>query len=138
MHDTIDDAITHVSLLIADRNGSLNSHFEAITTEIPGNQFHLTNVIVNMLENALKYSEGKPKIDVAFNPVSNYVYLDLIGDVGASINKQGVTNVTWQKISDNGACGCVISSYSNSILKGLAQGNCNDWSMYVKITASNS
>ena len=31
MHDTIEDAITHVSLLIADRKGSIETHFEAIT-----------------------------------------------------------------------------------------------------------
>lgn len=120
--------------IVSSTNSSVN--IKAINSSINGSE----TITVNVNGDVAQFDVwiGKPKIDVAFNPVSNYVYLDLIGDVGTSINKQGVTNVTWQKISDNGACGCVISSYSNSILKGLAQGNCNDWSMYVKITASNS
>ena len=86
MHDTIEDAITHVSLLIQDRQGTLNTHFEAITTEVPGNEFHLTNVIVNMLENALKYSEGAPKIDV-YTESTNKFFVLKIKDEGIGMSK---------------------------------------------------
>ena len=41
MHDTIDDAISHTSLLIQNRQGTLNTHFEAITSEISGNSIYL-------------------------------------------------------------------------------------------------
>ena len=92
MHDTIDDAITHVSLLIADRKGSIDIHFEAITSEIPGNQFHLTNVIVNMLENALKYSEGAPKIDV-YTESTNKFFVFKIKDEGIGMSKAVQKNV---------------------------------------------
>ena len=64
MHDVIDDAISHVSLLAIDKQGSISTHFQAIQSETLVNQFHMTNVLVNILENALKYSEEKPKIDV--------------------------------------------------------------------------
>mgnify|MGYP001253306408 CR=1 FL=1 len=64
MHDVIDDAISHVSLLAIDKKGSITTHFEAIKSEALVNQFHMTNVLVNILENALKYSEVNPKIDV--------------------------------------------------------------------------
>ena len=64
MHDIIDDAISHISLLAIDKEGTISTHFQAIQSEILVNPFHMTNVLVNILENALKYSEGKPKIDV--------------------------------------------------------------------------
>ncbi|WP_158837244.1 sensor histidine kinase [Polaribacter sp. L3A8] len=86
MHDTIEDAITHVSLLIEDRQGDLNTHFEALITEVPGNEFHLTNVIVNMLENALKYSEGAPKIDVYTESTDKFFILK-IKDEGIGMGK---------------------------------------------------
>ena len=86
MHDTIDDAITHVSLLIQDRQGILNTHFEALITEVPGNEFHLTNVIVNMLENALKYSEGIPKIDV-YTESTDKFFIFKIKDEGIGMGK---------------------------------------------------
>ncbi|MGY0426208.1 MAG: sensor histidine kinase, partial [Polaribacter sp.] len=63
IQDVIEDAITHVSLLIKDRNGKITTHFKSVISELNGNEFHLTNIIVNVLENALKYSEGEPEID---------------------------------------------------------------------------
>ncbi len=86
MHDIIEDAITHVSLLIADRKGSIKTYFEAITSEISGNQFHLTNVVVNMLENALKYSKNAPKIEV-YTESTNKFFVFKIKDEGIGMNK---------------------------------------------------
>jgi two-component system phosphate regulon sensor histidine kinase PhoR len=86
MHDIIEDAISHISLLIDDRKGNVNIHLEAITSEISGNQFHLTNVVVNMLENALKYSEGPPKIDVYTEMTSKY-FIVKIKDEGIGMSK---------------------------------------------------
>ncbi len=85
-HDIIEDAITHVSLLINDRNGSISTQFKAITSEILGNQFHLTNVVVNMLENALKYSEGEPKIEVHTESTNKY-FVFKIKDQGIGMAK---------------------------------------------------
>ena len=85
-HDLIEDAISHISLLINDKNGSISTHFQAITSEILGNQFHLTNVIVNMLENALKYSEGKPKIDI-YTESTNKFFVFKIKDEGIGMSK---------------------------------------------------
>lgn len=86
MHDTIEDAITRICLLMADKKGSLETYFEATTTEILGNEFHLTNVIVNILENALKYSERFPKINV-YTENSNKFFILKIKDEGIGMNK---------------------------------------------------
>jgi two-component system phosphate regulon sensor histidine kinase PhoR len=86
MHDVIDDAISRISLLIADSQSSLDIHLEAKTTEIIGNQFHLTNVVVNILENALKYSNGLPKIDV-FTHSTNKFFIFKIKDTGIGMSK---------------------------------------------------
>lgn len=86
MHDIIEDAITHISLLINDRNGTIDVHFNAPMPELSGNQFHLTNVVVNMLENALKYSEGAPKIDV-YTESNNKYFILKIKDEGIGMSK---------------------------------------------------
>jgi len=86
LHDIIEDAISRIGLLIADNQGRLDMHFEAKTAEIPGNQFHLTNVIVNILENALKYSEGAPKIDV-YTESTNKFFVFKIKDEGIGMSK---------------------------------------------------
>ncbi|QTE24415.1 sensor histidine kinase [Polaribacter cellanae] len=85
-HDVIEDAITHVSLLIDDRKGRINTYFKAAVSELPGNQFHLTNVVVNMLENAIKYSEGAPIIDV-YTESTNKFFIFKIKDKGIGMSK---------------------------------------------------
>jgi two-component system phosphate regulon sensor histidine kinase PhoR len=91
-HDIIEDAITHISLLINDRNGSISSHFKAIVSEISGNQFHLTNLVVNILENALKYSEGEPKIDI-YTESTNKFFVFKIKDEGIGMAKNAQKHI---------------------------------------------
>jgi two-component system phosphate regulon sensor histidine kinase PhoR len=86
LHDVIEDAISHVSLLTLDKKGSITTHLEAIQSESLVNQFHMTNVLVNILENALKYSEDHPKIDV-FTESTNKNLLIKIKDKGIGMSK---------------------------------------------------
>lgn len=64
VHDIIEEAISHVELLVTNKGGRIKTHLKASLAEVLGNEFHLKNVIVNMLDNAYKYSEDAPKIDI--------------------------------------------------------------------------
>ena len=86
IHDIIEDAINHVSLLINDKKGTVETHFQAITSEISGNEFHLTNVLVNILENGIKYTEGAPVIDV-YTESTNKFFIVKIKDQGIGMSK---------------------------------------------------
>jgi len=91
-HDIIEDAITHVSLLIKDREGVLSTHLKALTSEIVANQFHLTNVVVNILENAIKYSEGPPNIEVHSESTNKY-FIFSVKDEGIGMSKSVQKNI---------------------------------------------
>ncbi|MCG8785997.1 HAMP domain-containing histidine kinase [Tenacibaculum finnmarkense] len=86
MHDTIEEAIEHIQLLVDDKNGTVTPHYQAISTEVLGNQFHLTNIIVNILENALKYSEGAPKIDI-YTESTNKYFIFKVKDQGIGMSR---------------------------------------------------
>ncbi len=62
IHDIIEDAIEHVNLIVEDREGIINTHFEATRTTALLNDVHFTNVIVNILDNAIKYSPLAPSL----------------------------------------------------------------------------
>jgi two-component system phosphate regulon sensor histidine kinase PhoR len=64
VHEIIEEAITHVDLLLKDKGGSIQLHLHASLTEVLANHFHLTNVFVNILDNAIKYSEENLKIKI--------------------------------------------------------------------------
>ncbi len=92
LHDVIEDAISHVNLLVIDKKGSILTHFGAIQSEVLGNQFHMTNVLVNMLENALKYSVDPPKIDV-HTESTNKNFVLKIKDEGIGMSKQALKHI---------------------------------------------
>ncbi len=80
------EAISHVSLIVEDREGYIKTHFGAIKNTILGNKSHLTNVIVNILDNAIKYSHNEPKIDIYTENVKNSIILK-IRDQGPGMSK---------------------------------------------------
>ena len=86
LHDIIEDAITHVQLMVEDRNGYIEKHFNATNTSILANESHFTNVIVNILDNAIKYSPEAPKIDVFTENAGNNIILK-IKDQGSGMTK---------------------------------------------------
>jgi len=86
VHELIEEAIIHVDLIIADRKGYVKNHFEASLSEVMGSQFHLLNVFTNILDNAIKYTEGEPKIDIYTENGRNSVIIK-IADQGIGMNK---------------------------------------------------
>jgi len=86
LHELTEDAINHIELIVDDRKGYVQTHFGALQSSILANETHFTNVIVNILDNAVKYSEGEPKIDIYTENVKNYIILK-IRDQGKGMSK---------------------------------------------------
>ena len=86
VHDIIQDAIAHVELIVADRGGYIETCLEASRTEVLANEMHFTNVIVNMLDNAVKYSPEAPKIRVHTELANNNIIVK-IQDQGLGMSK---------------------------------------------------
>ncbi|MBV7270201.1 HAMP domain-containing histidine kinase [Winogradskyella sp. WHY3] len=87
LHDLIEDAITHVELIVEDRKGYVKTYLNAAKSSVLANETHFTNVIVNILDNAIKYSDDAPKIDVSSENVGNNIILK-IADKGNGMSKQ--------------------------------------------------
>ena len=62
VHDLITNAITHVQVMLNERGGVIHTHFFADNSDISANESHLTNVFINVIENAIKYSPEAPEI----------------------------------------------------------------------------
>lgn len=86
IQDVINDAIEHVNLILEDRQGTITSNFDATRTTVLINDVNFTNVIVNILENAIKYSPNVPKIDVFTENVKDMVIIK-VKDNGVGMSK---------------------------------------------------
>ncbi len=92
LHDLIEDAITHVELIVEDRKGYIKTCFDAAKSSVLANDTHFTNVIVNILDNAIKYSPEAPKIEVYTENVGNNILLK-IKDHGSGMSKAAAKRV---------------------------------------------
>ena len=86
IQEVIEDAIEHVNLILEDRQGTIGKHFVAERTTVLLNEVHFINVIVNILENAIKYSPNIPKIDIFTENVKEYIVIK-IKDNGIGMSK---------------------------------------------------
>ncbi|SFD81142.1 sensor histidine kinase [Flavobacterium phragmitis] len=84
--DIIDDAIEHVNLILEDRQGTVERHYDAARTTVLINEVHFTNVLVNILENAIKYSPDTPKIEVFTENVKDMILIK-VKDHGLGMSK---------------------------------------------------
>lgn len=87
LHDLIEDAVTHIELLVEDREGYVKLHLGAVKSSVLANESHFTNVLVNILDNAVKYSSDTPKIDIYTENLKNFILVK-IKDQGDGMSKQ--------------------------------------------------
>ncbi|WP_291144639.1 sensor histidine kinase [Flavobacterium sp. UBA7680] len=84
--DVIDDAIEHVNLILEDRKGTVVKHYHAARTTCLINEVHFTNVLVNILENAIKYSPDIPEIEIFTENVKDMILIK-VRDHGLGMSK---------------------------------------------------
>ena len=75
IHEVIEDAIEHVKLIVESKQGSIDLSLKALDSNISGNSNHLENIIINILDNAVKYSKENPKIVVSSTNINKDIRL---------------------------------------------------------------
>jgi two-component system phosphate regulon sensor histidine kinase PhoR len=65
MHTIIEHATETIDIQVQQRNGRINLHLDASEPFIYGDTEHLTNLVNNFLDNAIKYSPESPDITVS-------------------------------------------------------------------------
>ncbi len=62
LHTVIERTVEIIEILLLQRNGTIKLNLNASQPDIYGDHDHLINLINNLLDNAIKYSEGAPEI----------------------------------------------------------------------------
>ena len=86
INQIIDLAISHLSLIIENKKGKISVIKDAQNSNIIGNETHLINVFVNILDNAIKYNDKSPEITLKTKNINNRVLIDII-DNGIGMSK---------------------------------------------------
>jgi two-component system phosphate regulon sensor histidine kinase PhoR len=94
LHDMVQKATHKISLQVESRQGTMHTSLEASETCLQADEVHLTNVMLNLLDNAVKYSPEAPQITLTTRSTTEGVWLT-IADKG-----QGMTKEAQAKIFD--------------------------------------
>jgi two-component system, OmpR family, phosphate regulon sensor histidine kinase PhoR len=89
---TIQNVCNNFELRVKNKNGILLSDLNTEGEKIKGDEVHITNVVFNLLDNAVKYSNGTPEITVATESKNDHVIIS-VRDNGIGIPKEHHTQI---------------------------------------------
>jgi two-component system, OmpR family, phosphate regulon sensor histidine kinase PhoR len=88
LHDMLDTVLSSVNVKIEERDGILEENFHAENDFIEADNLHLTNILHNLLDNAMKYSQPHVPPEIMVSTVNKGSFLQLsISDKGIGIEK---------------------------------------------------
>ncbi len=87
LHTLIMDAVKNIRVPLESREGEVLMELNAQDSFITGDRDHIGNVLCNLLDNAIKYSPGKPGLSVRTINEGTHVMI-MISDKGIGIAKE--------------------------------------------------
>ncbi|MCB9171190.1 MAG: HAMP domain-containing histidine kinase [Flavobacteriales bacterium] len=92
LHERIRHVVDALKLPLEERQGYVDLHLEAAEHWVTGDPVHLTNVVFNLLDNALKYSDGPPRITIRSSDVGRMLVV-AVEDHGIGIRAEDLKHV---------------------------------------------
>lgn len=89
IHELIEEAAESFRFNQLEKGGTIDLKLDASSNEIFGDLVHITNVIFNLLDNAVKYCNDFPVVEVSSTSSSKGVYIQ-VKDYGIGIKKENL------------------------------------------------
>jgi two-component system phosphate regulon sensor histidine kinase PhoR len=87
VHEIINTAISNTQLLIAQKQGSIKTFLKADKHVLSADRVHLTNIIFNLIDNAIKYTREVPEIVITTFNTAEGIMIE-VKDNGIGISKE--------------------------------------------------
>jgi len=92
LHEVINSAIEKVQLQVGQKQGNLQAALNAQNPVLFADKVHVTNIVYNLLDNAMKYSKEVPEISISTQNVREGILLS-VEDKGIGISKENLKKV---------------------------------------------
>lgn len=92
LHEILRTAIHNLSFQVDSRGGRVSSDLRAVRSTILGDAVHLSNIIHNILDNAMKYSPGSPEMLVTTTNDREAIVVSIC-DRGTGMDRSELTKV---------------------------------------------
>lgn len=91
-HDMIRSALHNITLPLQEKNGRIEVHLDAAKDQVMADEVHFTNLINNLLDNAVKYSKEDLLIRLGTSVQGNQLKIK-IEDNGIGMNKETLSRI---------------------------------------------
>lgn len=92
LHDCLQQAINSVEQIVKEKNGTMLHHLTAENAFISADKLHLTNVFFNLLDNAVKYNQNIPVLEIQTTSDDHKITVS-IKDNGIGIEKKNLRRI---------------------------------------------
>jgi two-component system phosphate regulon sensor histidine kinase PhoR len=92
VHQVILHVIANIEIQVKARSGQIVTRFYAKNSIVKGDQLHVTNVVYNLIDNAIKYSEVSPKVEIETHDEDGFIAVSF-KDHGIGISKENQRKV---------------------------------------------
>jgi two-component system phosphate regulon sensor histidine kinase PhoR len=92
INNLINSVVLNFELRVKSKNGELTTELKADPAIIKADEVHITNVLFNLLDNAVKYSKDEPKITISTELKEQYLVIS-VKDQGIGIQKEHVGQI---------------------------------------------
>ncbi len=91
-HEIISKVADNLSLQIQEKNGTLNLNLQSTHDMIQADEVHFSNIIFNLLDNAIKYSKENLQIDIS-TKIDDDMLCIKVADNGIGMSKETQSRV---------------------------------------------
>ena len=87
IHTLIEQTIANIKIQVENKHGEITTELKATTPQINADRVHVTNIIFNLIDNALKYSNKEPQIKISTENNNSGILIS-VQDNGIGISKE--------------------------------------------------
>lgn len=92
LNEIIHNVVQSAELRVSSIGGKIELDLCTELIEIKGDKMHITNAISNLVDNAIKYSNGAPDITITLKKEGKKIYLSVV-DKGIGIKKEHIDKI---------------------------------------------
>ncbi|MDJ1473747.1 sensor histidine kinase [Xanthocytophaga flava] len=92
LHQLITQAAEPFQLSLTEKGGTLQLHLDATRNQISGDKLHITNVLYNLLDNAIKYNHKVPEILITTQNEKDQISFT-VKDNGIGISQEHIKRI---------------------------------------------
>jgi two-component system phosphate regulon sensor histidine kinase PhoR len=95
VHELIRDAVQNSSVLLQEKSGEVDLELKAERSWVIADKLHFTNVLFNLIDNAIKYNQQQPKLTISSGNSNGHIFIE-VKDNGIGISADNIRKIFHQ------------------------------------------